>query len=119
MTHLRRRKSAPMGVKEKVQRLFPGHLQFVRGYECIVPDCNTGDRIQACHVRKGTGNNAMSLKPPDWWTYPGCVTHHVEQGSIGEEPFERKYGVDLKATAIDLAKRSRFEAVREMAGVKL
>ena len=118
MQHLRRRKPAPMGVKEGPERRHPSHRQEVRGYCCIVPNCDTGDRIQACHVRTET-DGGISMKPSDWWTFPGCETHHAEQGNIGEGPFERKYGVDLKKTATMLARKSRTKEVREMAGVRL
>ena len=118
MTRLARRKRQPMGVRNGPERRYRGHLQEVRGYCCIVPNCATGDRIQACHVRSET-DGGISFKPSDWWTWPGCETHHAEQGNIGEGPFERKYGVDLKATATMLARQSRFKEVREMAGVRI
>ncbi len=119
MTRLARRKRIPMKVRERVKIRFDAHLQKVRGYECIVPRCATGEPIEACHARKGTGRNAMGRKPPDWWTFPACSYHHAQQHSIGEAAFELAHGVNLMDTATDLARRSKDPAVQEMAGVRL
>lgn len=71
----------------------PSHLAFVRSHACCVPGCD-GMPIEAMHVRK-SGDGGMGMKPGDGFTVSGCATHHREQHAIGEDAFERKYGIDL------------------------
>lgn len=86
--------------REHVGKRSPGHCNFVRSHECIVPGC-TRRPIEVAHVRRGTGGG-VGLKPSDRWTVSMCggpAGHHAEQHRIGEASFEAKYGVDLKALA--------------------
>ena len=80
------------------------HLKWVRGHRCCVPGCDKKP-IEAAHVRSGTGGG-MGMKPHDRWVISLCSTHHHEQHSIGERPFEKRYGIDMKALAIEFASRS-------------
>jgi hypothetical protein len=46
------------------------------------------------------------MKPSDFFTVSLCRAHHAEQHWIGEEAFERRYGVNLKELAAAFADRS-------------
>lgn len=116
---LARRKPPRLKPEPDKQKVFHGHRKYVRGFVCIVPNCDTGDKIQFCHVRKGLPANTPSWARPgkgtkshDAFGFPGCVRHHIEQGNIGESAFERKHGVNLLKEALDLARYSKDEDVR-------
>jgi len=84
----------------------PGHLRFIRGFECSVTSSDFhGGKIEAAHVRIGT-DGSMSVKPSDNWTIPLCGLHHNRQHMIGEATFEKEYGIDMKAIAEALWARS-------------
>jgi hypothetical protein len=103
MTHLARRKPPRSGIKRNTTRIeCQAHLQFVRGFECVgkakEPDKCTG-KIQAHHViSRGAGGG-------DDETVPMCVYHH-ERVHKGRASFEALHGINMKAIAEDLAKRS-------------
>lgn len=80
------------------------HCSFVRSHRCIVPGCH-GMPIEVMHVRRGS-DAGTGRKPSDFYIVSGCKDHHAEQHSIGEQSFERKYGVDLMALASEFAKAS-------------
>lgn len=82
----------------------PAHLAFVRSHQCCVPGC-TAMPIEAMHVRRGSGAG-MGQKPDDWRTVSGCRDHHGEQHRIGEQSFEKRYGLDLAELAAEFAKAS-------------
>lgn len=109
MTFLKRRKPEPMGTRESVQIRSPGHLAWVRGFECSVINRRAAHecfgRSEAAHVRTGT-DGGTGLKPGDNWVIPLCSEAHREQHQIGEAAFERLYGIDMKAIASALWKRS-------------
>ena len=79
------------------------HKEWIKLKPCTVPGCPWA--TVAHHVRTaataGTG-----MKPGDEWLVPLCDKHHKEGHQKGWKTFERKYGVDLKATAILLAAHS-------------
>lgn len=89
------------------------HCSFVRSHQCIVPGC-TGRPIEVMHVRRGS-DAGMGRKPSDFYTVSGCKDHHAEQHLIGEQSFERKYGVNLLGLAGEFAKASprRFQIDQE------
>ena len=98
---LRRRRPEPMGLRKDAQLRSAAHLQFVRGFTCILfgKDGHYCEgKPAACHVRTGT-DGCLGVKPSDNYTYPACSKAHREQHDIGEAAFERKYGVNLRATA--------------------
>jgi hypothetical protein len=64
----------------------PEHLAFIRGLPCCVAGCRN-----------------QSIKPSPKWCVPMCNDHHREQHSIGEESFEKKYHLSLKAIASNCA----------------
>jgi hypothetical protein len=92
---------------------FPGHLQFVRGFRCIVCEEASADRrtprsgrIVAMHVDYAEPGKGASMKVHDAWTVPGCTGHHDEQHAIGWATFEKKYQINAKAIAEQLIRRS-------------
>jgi hypothetical protein len=93
-----------MGVRAKPWWRSHSYGQWIRGFRCLVEgklDPCSGP-VEAAHVRKGT-DGAGGEKPSDWWQVPLCVGHHEHTQHIqGEETFERKYGVNMKAEAIRL-----------------
>lgn len=97
----KRRKRPKMGVKAPTVFRCDGHLQWIRGHQCAVAgvlDPCSG-RMEAAHARTGT-DGGMGMKPSDWWTLPLCFHHHeIIQTPKGEAEFERRYGIDMKATA--------------------
>lgn len=108
MIGLKRRKAPKMGVREPERIDCPGHLKFVRGFECAIAGraghvC--GGKIEAAHVRTGT-DGGTSYKPSDCWAIPLCSEGHREQHQIGEHRFEKKYGVDMKKQARAIWQRS-------------
>lgn len=101
---------------------WPKHRKFVRGRQCIVPGCHSGDPIEAAHVRKGLPANTPSWarggvgrKPCDAFTFPACSHHHRRQHELGEPEFERQFGVSLLKEALDLARNSPVPEVRQFA----
>lgn len=82
-------------------RRHAGHLQWIRGLECIIGRGCDGS-IEACHVDyAGTGpeKKAMGVKVPDWFVVPMCSRHHAEQHDIGWARFERRYQIDAESTS--------------------
>ena len=85
-------------------RSCPAHRAWIRKHGCSVPGCNLLP-IECAHVRRG-GDGGMGLKPSDARTISLCSRHHAEQHRIGEQAFEKRYGVDLLAMAREFARRS-------------
>lgn len=99
--NLKRRRPEPFGIREELRLRSHEHLKFVRGFTCILfgKDGHFCEgKPEAAHVRVGT-DGALGIKPSDHYTYPACSKAHREQHTIGEPAFERKYGVNLRATA--------------------
>ena len=61
--------------------------------------------IECAHVRRRT-DGGMALKPSDRWLVSLCSDHHREQHTIGEEAFERRYGIDLYELSEEFARLS-------------
>lgn len=110
---LPRRKPPKSGIARNPDRIrSPAHRKWVRGFACACADARHPDQavpchplIECAHVRTGT-DGGTGIKPSDSWTVPLCKAHHAEQHAIGEPAFERKYGVNLKRIAEDLARQS-------------
>ena len=115
---IKRRKRERFGTRQETRIRCPAHLQWIRGFPCLVADPGYIDgpcdsRIEAAHVRKGT-DGALGIKPSDCWVNPLCKKHHDEQHDIGEPAFELKYSVNLKDCAahfwqLDTLHRRRYE----------
>lgn len=83
----------------------PGaHLKWIRSMNCCVKGC-TGRPIHAHHVRIRSGSGT-GLKPGAEWTVPLCQSHHAALHLVGAQTFNERHGVNLRALAYDLAKRS-------------
>lgn len=104
----------------KIRRRFPAHRAWINGFLCSVTlsdrptDCD--GETQCAHVRRGT-DGGIGEKPSDWWTIPLCRAHHNEQHQIGEQAFEKKYGIDMKELAREFARKSpHWPKMREAMG---
>lgn len=82
------------------------HLQWLRGFQCSVSDCQHMDTgIHAHHVRENTGAGT-GLKPGDDWAVPLCGHHHSQLHNIGARSFEADTGVNLRTLAAEFASKS-------------
>ena len=88
----------------KEMRCFPAHRAWVRRHHCSVPGCERLP-IECAHVRRGT-DGGTGMKPSDRWTISLCREHHAEQHQIGEQAFEKCYGIDLVELAHGFARLS-------------
>jgi len=110
-----RRKPPKSGIQRAPERSWRRHEQWVRGFACVAFKAdaeNCRGKIQCCHTRLGTGGGT-ALKPPSWYSFPACERHHDEQHTIGERSFEKKYGLDLRAIALKLARMSPDKAMKD------
>lgn len=82
----------------------PAHRAWVRRHHCCVPGCPSS-AMECAHVRTGT-DGGLALKPSDRWAISLCRTHHQEQHRIGEQAFEKRYGINLFELALEFARRS-------------
>lgn len=111
----KRRKPPRMAHKDETVIRSPGHLQWIRGHECSAAGrdhvCCTP--IVAAHTRTET-DGSMGKKPGDNWAIPLCAYLHDLQHRMGEGPFERLYGIDMKKIAAELWRvsphRKKYEA---------
>lgn len=95
MTFLPPRIKRQSGKKDAGKRS-PAHRNWVRLHACC--GCGSQTAIECAHVRDGT-DGGTGLKPSDKWTISLCRDCHSEQHRIGEAPFERKHGINMKALA--------------------
>ena len=101
----KRRKPAPLGLREAPQIRSKGHRQWTRGFECVIAEKHTCNGIMhAHHIRKGT-DGTQKEKPSDCYVVPLCAAAHTEVHT-GHDTFERKYGVNLLKIAADLWRAS-------------
>lgn len=101
-----------------IRRHWPRHVAFIKQHECANPACKKHP-VDPAHVRKGTDGGA-GIKPSDWWTIPLCRPCHDRQHRVGEPAFERETGIDMKALALAMAKRSpdkRMQMAMKEAGL--
>ena len=100
----KKRERIRSGIARAPQREWPRHHAWIRRLACVVPQC-LAMRVECCHLRLGT-DGGTSIKPSSWWTYPGCSIHHAESHRIGEASFQAKYGLDIRAICLALARQS-------------
>ena len=102
----RRRRNNAMGTRKiddaEAQRR---HARWVRGFECLNQSPFCSDRVEAHHVREGSGAG-KGQKPHNERCVPLCATCHAEGHRTGWKTFERLYELDLRAEAEKLAKQS-------------
>ncbi len=101
--------------KKDAGKRSPAHRTWVRGHACCA--CGATAAIECAHVREGT-DGGMGLKPSDRWTVSLCKDCHTEQHRIGEGPFERRHGINLKAMAAEFfaASPHRFKLMEASNG---
>jgi hypothetical protein len=95
MTILPQRIKRDSGRKEQGRRC-PSHRKWVRGHACCA--CGSQSAIECAHVRVGT-DGGTGIKPSDRWVISLCRECHSRQHQIGEESFEKAWGINLKALA--------------------
>jgi hypothetical protein len=106
----RRRKPPKLGLRVPPQRVWPRHRRWVKSHGCCVPGC-TVTIVDFAHLRSES-HAGKGLKPHDAFGVSLCRTHHIEQHSLGEETFERRYGIVLQALAAEFVRRSPDLAMR-------
>lgn len=84
------------GRKEQGKRC-PGHRKWVRGHACSA--CGSQTAIECAHVRTGT-DGGVGIKPSDKWCISLCKECHSRQHQIGEEAFEKAWGINMKELAM-------------------
>jgi hypothetical protein len=89
--------------KKDAGRRSPGHRAWVRQHACC--GCGATAPIECAHVRTGT-DGGMGFKPSDWWTISLCKDCHHWQTINGEQPFEARTGIDMKALAREFIRKS-------------
>ena len=89
--------------KKNAGKRSPAHRAWVRGHACSA--CGSLSAIECAHVREGT-DGGVGMKPSDRWCISLCRDCHSEQHRIGEGPFERKHGINMKELAAAFLKAS-------------
>jgi hypothetical protein len=105
-----RRKRPKLGLRVPPQRVWPKHRRWVKSHGCCVPDCNAAI-VDFAHLRSAS-KAGKSQTPHDAFGVSLCRTHHIEQHSLGEETFGRRFGIDLRALAAEFVRRSPDFAMR-------
>ena len=95
MTFLPPRIKRESGRKQEGKRS-PAHRAWVRGHACC--GCGSTAGIECAHVRTGT-DGGVGIKPSDKWCISLCKECHSRQHQIGEEAFEKAWGINMKALA--------------------
>ncbi len=62
---------------------------------------------------RSAANSGTGIKPHDAFGISLCDGHHKEQHQIGQPAFERKYGIDMMALALEFTRRSPDVDMRE------
>ena len=105
-----KRQRDKMGVRQKLQQIWPRHRRWVKSHGCCVPNCEARE-VEFAHLRSAA-NAGLSQKPHDIFGISLCRTHHDEQHRIGAISFGRKYGIDLWTLASEFARRSPDQRMR-------
>jgi hypothetical protein len=111
----RKRERPKMGVREATQKMWPRHRRFVKSHCCCVPGCQLvlqGIAIMDFAHWRSAANAGMKQTPHDAFGLSLCRDHHNEQHSIGQPAFERKYGIDMRALALEFTRRSPDVAMK-------
>ena len=89
--------------KAEKPRRSPAHRAWVRGHACSA--CGSEFGIECAHVRTGT-DGGVGIKPSDKWCISLCGVCHRKQHEVGEESFERAWGINMKALAEEFYRAS-------------
>jgi hypothetical protein len=103
-------KQPKMGVRIRLQRIWPRHRRWVRSHGCCVPECPAA-RVEFAHLRSAV-NAGTGQKPHDAFGVSLCRTHHDEQHQLGVARFEAKYEIDLRTLAAEFTRRSPDREMR-------
>jgi hypothetical protein len=104
-------KRPKMSVRIPIQKIWPRHRRWVRSHGCCVPECQAM-RVEFAHLRSAA-TAGKGQKPHDAFGVSLCRTHHDEQHRLGGARFEAKYGLDLRALAVEFARRSPDREMRD------
>lgn len=107
-----KRPKTASGIERVPERIWPKHDRWVRSHCCVVPGCNTGERIELAHLRSAA-NAGTGLKPASWYTVSLCRTHHAQAHQIGHDTFAALYKIDLWDLAAEFTRRSPDRPMRE------
>jgi hypothetical protein len=99
-----RLKRPKLGVHLPPRKIWPRHRRWVKSHGCCVPGCDATS-VDFAHLRS-CANAGMDQKPHDIFGVSLCRYHHIEQHRLGVDAFELKYGIDLRALAVEFARRS-------------
>lgn len=99
-----RRKHPKSGIARAPKRVWSKHRAFIRRHHCVVPGC-PAEPIEVSHIRTAA-NAGVGIKPHDSSSTPMCTGHHREYHQDGHNTFEKRHGVNLKAIAAELLRRS-------------
>lgn len=109
----KRKAKVRMGLRQSAVIRCPQFLKYVRDHYCVAweqghspaPEgvCCLGP-TEAAHVRSGT-DGGVGMKPSDRYALPLCSAHHHRQHQIGEKPFEKETGIDMRSIADGLWER--------------
>ena len=100
--------------KKNAGKRSPAHRNFVRGHACC--GCGATAAIECAHVRVGT-DGGVGIKPSDRWVISLCRDCHSRQHQIGEQPFEKEAGIDMKELARAFLKASPHKSKLEIQDV--
>jgi Putative HNHc nuclease len=92
-----------LGVRPRLQKVWPRHRRWVRVHGCSVPGCHAR-AVDFAHLRSAA-NAGIGVRPHIFGVSL-CRTHHHEQHHIGAEAFGDKYHIDLWALVAEFARRS-------------
>jgi hypothetical protein len=99
-----RLKRPKVGVRTRLQKVWPRHRRWVRAHGCCVPACDAR-AVDFAHLRSAA-NAGAGQRPHDIFGLSLCRAHHDEQHRIGADAFGDKHGIDLWALAAEFARRS-------------
>lgn len=98
------------GIERAPKRRWPEHRTWLASLPCGI--CGSHDRVVGAHLRLHTDGGG-SLKPSDWWEWPGCYECHIAiQHQKGEPYFFTLYAVDPWRLCLEYARQSPVEFVR-------
>ena len=98
--------------KADVGKRSPAHRAWVRGHICCA--CGSTTAIECAHVRTGT-DGGVGMKPSDRWCISLCKNCHTRQHAMGEATFEKSYGINMKALAVEFFRKSPHRHKLEVA----
>ena len=99
-----RLKRPKLGVRTRLQKVWPRHRRWVKSHGCCVPGCDAR-AVDSAHLRSAA-NAGTGQRPHDIFGVSLCRKHHDEQHRLGADAFSDKYKIDLWVLAAEFARRS-------------